>query len=488
LAHAVQLGELELCSSLVECGVSLEGGIDSCGGCTLVLAALNSGHDDIARYLIRKGAPTAGQICDRWPIRGYSAVHLASQKEAQTDILRTLLLKDQESGCPCFQSPVHPTHIAVACGNNAGLRVILQHIQTLIGAPETSATHTLSLDGSFATGKGPHCHQAPLRLSSRTSGRERIWQWQPAPSLLDAQISGIDLQRVWQLSRGELSRALPLTTDNIHAGTALHVAASISNITATKLLLEHGANANCADGRSQTPLHIACKHNELSEVDLLLQFGSNPNAQDERGQTPAMLAASRGQIAILELLHQHHADLSTCDAQRRSTLYHAASGGPQVFSYLLRLGCNPYSRDVVDSTPLLEACNQPRAYSGLGSLNCNSDLDFAHRSSRFGGVLNFQVFAENTISTLRLFLARIPKEIVARDINFSDGFSSPLYRAAVRDAVMVLGLLIRRGADPEIEGGDQGTPLMAACAAGRLTAVKYLVRAGSKMLYTTKDG
>ena len=173
--------------------MTLEGGIDSCGGCTLVLAALNSGHDEIARYLISRGAPTAGQVCERWTTHGYSAVHLASQEEAQSDILRTLLSKAQETGSQCFQSPVHPTHIAVACGNNAGLRVILQHIQTLTGAPATSATDVSSLDASYTTGKGPHCLEAPLGLSSSTPGRKRLWQWQPASSLLDAQIGEIDL-------------------------------------------------------------------------------------------------------------------------------------------------------------------------------------------------------------------------------------------------------------------------------------------------------
>ena len=261
----------------------------------------------------------------------------------------------------------------------------------------------------------------------------------------------------------------------------------MNNLPATKLLLEYGANANSADRSSRTPLHVACERNSLSLIDLLLQFGSNPNAQDEWGQTPAILAASRGQIAILERLRRHRADLSTCAINGRSALDRAAEAGPEVFSYLLTLGCNPYSRDNNGVTPLLHACNRSNIYPALGALICNSDLDFAHCSSRFGGALNFQAFADGTISTLRLFLARVPKEIVARDINFSGEFVSPLYRAAVQGALMVLGLLIRRGADLEVEGGGEGTPLMAACAAGRLPAVKYLVRAGAKMFYT-KDG
>jgi hypothetical protein len=184
--HAVRLGKLGICSSLVESGVSIEGCIDSCGGCTLVLAALNMFHDEIARCLISKGAPTAGQVCEKWDTRGYSAVHLASRKESQIDILRSLLLKDLQLGSPCFRSPVHPTHIAVACGNNVGLGAIIQHIRSQAGAPEPSAICASTLDTSHhVSRKGLHCHMAPLRLSSKISGRKGIWQRQPASPLLD---------------------------------------------------------------------------------------------------------------------------------------------------------------------------------------------------------------------------------------------------------------------------------------------------------------
>jgi ankyrin repeat protein len=445
-------------------------------------------HDEIARYLISKGAPTAGQVCEKWVTRGYSAVHLASRKQSQIDILRSLLLKDLQSGSPCFRSPVHPTHIAVACGNNVGLGAIIQHVRSQIGAPEPSAICASTLDTTYyGSGKGLHGHKASLRLSSKVSGRKGIRQRQPASPLLDAQISMTDLQWVWQLSQGTSKKAKPLTTKHVHTGTALHVAAVVDNMAATTLLLENGANPNCAHGKSSTPLHIACEYGHLRIIDLLLQFGSNPNAQDNCGQTPAMLAASQGHLTTLELLRQHHADLSTHDIDRRSTLSHAVKGGPAVFSCLLTLGCDPYSLDINDFTPLLKACRLSRHYEDFGALLCNSGLHFAHHSSQWGGLLHFQPFIDGTISTLRLFLARIPKEIVARDINLRGGFVSPLYRAAVRGAIGVLGLLIRSGGNLEIEGGEQGTPLMAACVTGRLPAVKYLVRAGAKMVYT-KDG
>lgn len=48
-------------------------------------------------------------------------------------------------------------------------------------------------------------------------------------------------------------------------------------------------------------------------------------------------------------------------------------------------------------------------------------------------------------------------------------------------------MLFDAGADVELEGGDHGTPLMGACAAGRLEVVKALVRKGASTSYR-KDG
>ena len=52
----------------------------------------------------------------------------------------------------------------------------------------------------------------------------------------------------------------------------------------------------------------------------------------------------------------------------------------------------------------------------------------------------------------------------------------------------VISLLLDAGAELEIEGGPYSTPLMGACAVGRLEAVKLLVRKGAKILTTITDG
>lgn len=51
----------------------------------------------------------------------------------------------------------------------------------------------------------------------------------------------------------------------------------------------------------------------------------------------------------------------------------------------------------------------------------------------------------------------------------------------------MINTLIEAGGELEQEGGEHGTPLMGACAAGRLTAVKLLVSRGAKLVYERGD-
>ena len=51
----------------------------------------------------------------------------------------------------------------------------------------------------------------------------------------------------------------------------------------------------------------------------------------------------------------------------------------------------------------------------------------------------------------------------------------------------MINTLLEAGAQLEQEGGEHGTPLMGACAAGRLAAVKVLVSKSAKISYE-KEG
>ena len=54
----------------------------------------------------------------------------------------------------------------------------------------------------------------------------------------------------------------------------------------------------------------------------------------------------------------------------------------------------------------------------------------------------------------------------------------------MRPSGKLIDILFDAGADLELPGGDYGTPLMGACAMGRLDVVKTLVREGARTSYT----
>lgn len=61
------------------------------------------------------------------------------------------------------------------------------------------------------------------------------------------------------------------------------------NLAMAKLLIDHGANVNAADGSMYTPLHFAAGGNtdkDYKAVELLVQTGANFNAEDRFRDRP----------------------------------------------------------------------------------------------------------------------------------------------------------------------------------------------------------
>ena len=97
-----------------------------------------------------------------------------------------------------------------------------------------------------------------------------------------------------------------------------------------------------------------------------------------------------------------------------------------------------------------------------------------------------------TPSLLRKFLRRLSKPIVSTLLGHKAKVEgTPLYAACTLTGPSqhegVINTLLEASAELEFEGGDHGTPLMGACAAGRLAAVKFLVPKGAKIYYE-RDG
>eukprot|EP01094_Clydonella_sp_ATCC50884_P030199 TRINITY_DN975_c0_g1_i1.p1 TRINITY_DN975_c0_g1~~TRINITY_DN975_c0_g1_i1.p1 ORF type:complete len:465 (+),score=171.74 TRINITY_DN975_c0_g1_i1:193-1587(+) len=91
--------------------------------------------------------------------------------------------------------------------------------------------------------------------------------------------------------------------------TALHMAATVGDVTAVRLLLSAGASAATATTRGATPLHKAAVrgHSEAVRV-LVLEGGAAVDAPDELGRTPLHSAAFYHRVGAVRALRALGAD------------------------------------------------------------------------------------------------------------------------------------------------------------------------------------
>ena len=290
--------------------------------------------------------------------------------------------------------------------------------------------------------------------------------------------------------------AIPLTT----GATPLTIAATHptcrANCKASKItrqLLEAGALVNKANFESETPLHMAAESGEVETIEVLLGYGANPQARDYWLRTPAMIAARQGHLKALLMLLRNGVGYDEVDASGNSIVHHAAcSGMLEEFCHLLSssngdlLGEENKDGDSVlslaftwagDKVPmLLNAAPSQEAYCTENSNPLSS------------AVQNLSM----TELMMKMMLKRVPREILAKLLAHQDWYlGTPLYAACTiatsTSQNAMIDLLLAAGADLELQGGDEGSPLMGACAAGRLKVVKHLVRKGARICYI-EDG
>ena len=88
----------------------------------------------------------------------------------------------------------------------------------------------------------------------------------------------------------------------------LELAAYWNNYMATRLLLEHGADANIQDINGDTPLHWSVRRGFFKVSQLLIESGCNINVQNNKGRTPLYTAAMNNHENLVTLLLENNAD------------------------------------------------------------------------------------------------------------------------------------------------------------------------------------
>ena len=441
LIKAIKLCSIDLVDEILGSIEKLDCGYKNWCGCTPVILAVRTRQVDIAQFLFNKGLSTSGRVCLQEKNSGYSSIHLALMHPSFNNLVELLLTKEP-AGDTHLDYEVHPLHVAVAYRNHDGLRLLIQHYLRTIsheGAKDTEAKKIFSLLN----------HRARIDKPSR---RLRLF---PTES------HKID----------------------IAGATPLHIAAAMGDENSARILLGHGAAIDPLDEYFSTPLHAAAMNSRLPIVKLLLHHGANPQRRDDLNSTVAMIATHVGNLEAMLELEKFCPDFSVYNLYGESYISLALrSYRPQKVAFFLDKDIQASTTSTLDSTCLDSFWL--RCKSAALVLNSLLAITKAEQLESLG---ISKLLHRRKVSLLVKVLKRLPpghRALVNINSRGTIDPRTPLYLATISGRIKSIEALIRAGAVVDLESCIEDNPLIAACQAGRLAAVKFLVRYASMQAST----
>ncbi|CAH0030040.1 unnamed protein product [Clonostachys rhizophaga] len=277
------------------------------------------------------------------------------------------------------------------------------------------------------------------------------------------------------------------------------------------------------DGWLLTPLHFATYYDLAESMQLLLENGANPDTLDSHGGSPLDLVRSS---SAAQLLIEWNISISPAMAianmgiiserlvfviKPKSTASTSQNAFKIILNHVLRrsLSCQPYYQasigvknwGFVQSLELMGVSLQDEKLGDTSLINAL--LQDHHRQEYFLNSphlldrlepFNWQLLATGHIPPFlkrlfRHYSRRLSQDDFQRWANLQPEKGwSPLCRAAVFGDVVCVKNCLSLGAEVDFEGSPLGSALMAASTCGQLEAVKVLVKHGSAISYTGKEG
>ena len=460
IESVIRSGDLLQCQNLlaVTSIEELETSPLKCEGCTPMILAIREMKPAIVQWLLSKGCRGFIGSCPghyrRYRQLGFNALNMICEKPKLTNpCLPTMLVAYLRENIDWTSASMSPIHTAARANNSAAVSLIVDHIRS---------------------------QPIAYRQRFRFGGMDPMLGVEKDPELL----KGLTEQMVQHvLNQAVTTNDIPEIS--VPGYTPLHIAASLGNEEVMGILLRLGADPNVEDEDLNRPLHIAVRNNFDAGVQLLIRHGADMNRFHGQGSTPLMAAVEAGNLEISQMLVKEGADIHVTDPDGMSLLNIAGerTKNPAIIHYLLSLGLSPYKRDKAEYMPIDDMILN---YDMLGFvLNGSFDMTRLRELNKGFFSLVIELNRGNAVVILKRLFRRLPKDKIAKMINATPKrFVSALCNAVYRDTFDAIDVLVKNGADVNLEGSVEGTALMAACSRGRLQSVKLLMERGARIAYT----
>lgn len=256
---------------------------------------------------------------------------------------------------------------------------------------------------------------------------------------------------------GDLDRVKAILAEEPNALTApdengyspLHKASYSGQLELARWLITQGADVNAVSNAHSTPLHGAAFYGHPEVVRLLLEAGTDPSTANDYGWIPLLAAAGGLKWDVVDILIENGSSITTVNVDSNSIGHYAAIGNnPEMLDRWLEAGGDLDQPNARGQTPL---------YFAVQGGSVELTLDLMNRGA-----------------------SASPME---------DSWTAPIIAAIQGEHPGLLGVLLERGVDPNLEGIPTDYPaLRLAIQRDNRELVELLLAYGANPDHLTTNG
>uniref|UniRef100_A0AAQ4QIG6 Ankyrin 1, erythrocytic b n=1 Tax=Gasterosteus aculeatus aculeatus TaxID=481459 RepID=A0AAQ4QIG6_GASAC len=306
------------------------------------------------------------------------------------------------------------------------------------------------------------------KIKKRNRSRDRRRKADASTSFLRAARSG-NLDK----AHDHLKNGISINIANQNGLNGLHLASKEGHVKMVLELLHSGIELEATTKKGNTALHIAALAGQEKVVAELVNYGANVNAQSHKGFSPLYMAAQENHLEVVKFLLENGANQSLPTEDGFTPLAVALQQGHEnVVALLINYGTKGKVR--LPALHIAARNDDTRTAAVLLQNDPNADVLSKVFTHYWFTPLHIAAHYEN-MSVAQLLLNR--------------GSQCKLHpQASRRGNVMMVRLLLDRGAQIDAVTKDELTPLHCAARNGHARIIEILLEHGAPIQAKTKNG